>query len=1081
LGQIHSLLKRQLKRQFGEEFQVPEAWQGFIDAVNNAYREFDIDRRMLERSLELSSQELLQTNSELRAVFQAIPDLLFRLDSGGTILDYKASLTSDFLVQPKELLGRRIQDIPFKSVGRKFREAIRQVQETGSMATIEYSLTLQGQEYFYEARLLPLPEGQLIAIVRNITDRKETEVRLREINRTLQEERQIFIGGPAVIFKWKNAPRWPVEYVSTNVEDVFGYAPEEFLSGKVLYSDVIREEDRERVTNEVSAFAAGSVTSFTHTPYQIVRKDGDIIWLADYTTVLRNEAGEATHYLGYVLNITRHKQADDALRMAHQRLFDIIEFLPDATFVIDRERKVIAWNKAIEAMTGIRKEDMLGKGDYAYAVPLYGKPRPILIDLIFERAESSKNRYDLITMEGDTISAEVYVPKTYKGKGAYLSATASPLVDAEGRIMGAIESIRDVTEHKRVERELQESEGRYRIAIESSNDGIAIMKGDIHLYVNRRFVELFGYDDPREIIGKSNRETVHPDDFNLVNDINTRRQRGESVPDRYEFKGIKKDGTPVYIEVSATNTVYKGTPVSLVYLRDITERKRAEEELREAEKKYRAIFENAREGIFQTTPEGRIIHANPAIAHIYGYDSPEEFMNSTDDVGRYYLNPSCRQDFKNILEEKGVVDNFEAQICRKTGETVWISINARAVGHEDGTIRYYEGTVQDVTDRKHLLSQLLQSQKMEAVGQLAGGIAHDFNNILTALIGYGSLLKMKIERSNPVSPYVDQILASSQTAANLTKSLLVFSRKEAMELRVHKVGPLIESVEKLLRRLLTEDIECRIILDRKDVPVMADMTQLHQVFINLATNARDAMPTGGTLSIETNAVYIDSEFIEVRGYGKPGQYALISFTDTGSGMDRQTLEKIFDPFFTTKEVGKGTGLGLSIAYGIIKQHRGYITVDSEPGKGTTIRLYLPATKEHAEETEDSARNIRGGTETILIAEDNAGLRGLIVEILTGRGYRVIETSDGEDAIRRFREHAGTISLLILDVVMPRKNGRQAYEEIHELQPGIKVLFTSGYTRDVVIDKGLYGGEFHFIQKPLSPNELLLRVRDILDA
>jgi PAS domain S-box-containing protein len=778
--------------------------------------------------------------------------------------------------------------------------------------------------------------------------------------------------------------------------------------------------------------------------------------------------------------ITERRQTEEELRVAHQRLFDIIDFLPDATFVIDRDRKVIAWNKAIEAMTGVGKEAILGQGDHAYAVPFYGKPRRILIDLVFERIEDTRKNYDFVTREGSTLFAEVYVPTMYHGRGLYLSATASPLFDEEGRTIGAIESIRDVTEHKGIEKELQESEERYRIAIESSNDGIAVMKGDKHLFVNQRFVEMFGYSDPGEIIGKSNRKTVHPDDFHFVNDMNVRRQQGEPVPDRYEFKGIKKDGAPIYVEASATNTVFQGGPVSLVYSRDITERKRAEEALRQAEERYRTIFENAREGIYQTTPEGRVIHANPAIAKIHGFESPQEFMESTRDVGVCYVDPNRRLEFKRILDEKGTIDNFEAQLYRKTGEIIWVTLNGRAVRDQNGVVRYYEGTMQDVTERKQLQSQFLQSQKMEAIGQLAGGIAHDFNNILTALIGYGSLLKMKLGPKDSLIAYVDQILASSQRAANLTQSLLTFSRKQAIELKVHEVDALVRSTEKLLQRLLTEDIECRMILNEGDATIMADISHFDQVIINLATNARDAMPNGGTLTIETKTVFVDSEFIRLHGYGELGRYALISVTDTGIGMTKATQERIFEPFFTTKEVGKGTGLGLSTVYGIIKQHNGYVNAYSEPGKGTTFHIYIPLTTARVQEVEEVARDIHGGTETILVAEDSKELRGLAVEVLTGRGYTVIEAADGEEAVEKFRRHRDVIDLLILDVVMPKKNGKEVYDEIRKMKPAVKTLFTSGYTKDVVIDKGLYGGDFHFIQKPLSPNDLLLKVRDELD-
>jgi two-component system cell cycle sensor histidine kinase/response regulator CckA len=379
-----------------------------------------------------------------------------------------------------------------------------------------------------------------------------------------------------------------------------------------------------------------------------------------------------------------------------------------------------------------------------------------------------------------------------------------------------------------------------------------------------------------------------------------------------------------------------------------------------------------------------------------------------------------------------------------------------------------------------LQAQLLQAQKMEAIGTLAGGVAHDFNNILMAVIGYSNLLQMKMDTDDPLKLYVDQILASSQKATNLTRSLLAFSRKQAIELKPLKMPTILKGIEKLLRRLLPEDIELRIISSAPDTIIMADIGQMDQVLLNLATNARDAMPKGGRLTVETKEVELDNRFKKVHRFGEPGRYALVSVTDTGIGMDERTKAKIFEPFFTTKEVGKGTGLGLAIVYGIIKQHDGYVTVTSEPGQGTTFQIYLRAVKVKVQEATDVPVPIRGGTETILLAEDNKDLRGLMREVLTGEGYAVIEAGDGEDGLYRFMEQKDGISLLILDVVMPKKDGKEVYEEICKVKPDIKTIFVSGHTGDVVIEKGVRDGAFDFISKPVSPSELLQKVRSVLD-
>jgi CheY-like chemotaxis protein len=301
-----------------------------------------------------------------------------------------------------------------------------------------------------------------------------------------------------------------------------------------------------------------------------------------------------------------------------------------------------------------------------------------------------------------------------------------------------------------------------------------------------------------------------------------------------------------------------------------------------------------------------------------------------------------------------------------------------------------------------------------------------------------------------------------------------------IELKPEKLNVVIQEMEKLLERLLTEDIDLEIALCERDLTILADITQIDQVLLNLATNARDAMPKGGKLRIETDQAVLDEEFRRTHGYGKPGEYALISVSDTGMGIDEKVKEKIFEPFFTTKGVGRGTGLGLSIAYGIVKQHNGYIDVHSEADRGTAFYIYLPTTTLQVEEEVSGAAEAKGGMETILVAEDNHDVRELIVNILSGNGYTPIEAMDGKDAIEKFMKYKDAISLAVLDVVMPRKNGKEVYEEIQRVKPDTKVLFTSGYTGDVVLDKGICNGALNFISKPLSPGELLLKVREILD-
>ena len=428
----------------------------------------------------------------------------------------------------------------------------------------------------------------------------------------------------------------------------------------------------------------------------------------------------------------------------------------------------------------------------------------------------------------------------------------------------------------------------------------------------------------------------------------------------------------------------------------------------------------------------------------------------------------------------------EYTMLRRDGSTFPAVVHASPIVL-DGKILGLRSIVVDITDLKRaeaekilLESQLRQSRKMEAIGNLAGGVAHDFNNILTAIIGFSSVLKMEMSEDDPRMAYVDQILGASERAANLTQSLLVFSHKQPMDLKPHNINELVKGTTKLLERLLTEDIELKVNLSLKNPTIMADSTQIGQVLINLVANARDAMLKGGALTIETNMAILDDQFLRTHGYGLPGEYVMLSVSDTGVGMDEKTKEQIFEPFFTTKDAGKGTGLGLSTVYGIVKQHKGYVTVLSEPGQGAAFLVYFPFAVAEEKVKCPESLSAMGGTETVLVAEDDPGVRRLVTEVLQRCGYTTIEATDGEEAVRIFTENIGTVDLIIMDVVMPKKNGKDVFEEIKGICPNIKVLFTSGYTSEVMNDKGIEDNTVDFIKKPIMPMEFLVKVREVLD-
>jgi len=508
------------------------------------------------------------------------------------------------------------------------------------------------------------------------------------------------------------------------------------------------------------------------------------------------------------------------------------------------------------------------------------------------------------------------------------------------------------------------------------------------------------------------------------------------------------------------------------------------EGLRRSEETYRKIFENALEGLFQASIEGQLLSVNPAMANILGYESPGELVAVAPDVQKqFFVYPDQLADFLSEIVTCGEIYSREVQLYRKDMQVIWVSISAGSALDSDGATVLIDGFLSDITDRKKLEEQLRQSQKMEAIGQLAGGIAHDFNNILTVIAGYSELLQACTKPGDLAREHVTHILAASERAANLTGSLLAFSRKQVMSLVQADLNGIVQNVGKLLHRVIGEDIQLITTLNCDPVNVNVDVGQIGQVLINLATNARDAMVNGGILAVETSVLELDDSFVSAHGYGAPGSYALLTVTDSGTGMCEEVTSKIFDPFFTTKDTGKGTGLGLSIVYGIVKQHNGYINVYSEPGKGTIFKIYLPTvTFQPKSELETAALPPPlGGTETVLLVEDDQSVRLLIESILSKSGYNVILAEDGLSAVELFDGNREEIKLVIMDIVMPRKNGVEAFIEIKQLRSDVKVLFCSGYTADFIKNRGELHDDAELILKPIMPVQLLRKIREMLDA
>lgn len=800
---MHSLLRRQLKKAFGEAFSIPAQWKTFLEMVNNAYHESDADRNMLERSLDLSSRELFEMNSEMRAIFEAIPDLLFRVDREGTILDCKAGNTSDLLFSRERMINRKIDDIPVPSVSKRFRDAMDKVVTTGSPASIEYSLRIDDGELFFEARFIPFTNEQIVIMVRNVTQRRRAENALRESE---QKYRSIFENSIEGIFQTTRTG----EYVDVNpaLARMLGYgSPKEmlraFAGGTRRHYAV--PEDRERFAHLIEKF--GVLQGFETRVYC---RDGSKIWISINAHVVRNEKGEVVFYEGTVENITDRRYAEEALF---------------------------------------------------------------------------------------------------------------------------------------------ESEEKYRSIVEESHVGVYIIQDDLFRFVNPTFCEIHGCTYNEIVDRMSPRDFVVPEDFPLVGESLEKRLTGDLKTAELTYRIRRKDG-----EVRTVKAIGS----SILYRRRL------------------AVI----------------------------------------------------------------------------------------------------GTLLDVSKEKVLEEQLLQSQKLETVGRLAGGIAHDFNNMLGVILGNVQLAKINLCEGEQTYEFCRAIEKATARAADFVKQLLAFSRNQLLELKALDLNTLLSGFEKMIHRVIGENIEMSFVLTDGLPAIKADETQINQVLLNLVVNARDAMPEGGILTIATAPAEIDPKYIQTHPDVLPGRYVMLSVSDTGVGMEKHVAGRMFEPFFTTR--AGGSGLGLSVVYGIIRQHGGFLDVASEQGRGTILKIYLPPAEDAALCPGDLEPVVRTGHETILIVEDDEDFRKVEAEMLTRLGYRVYTAADGLEGIALFNEKHEEIDLVILDVVMPRMTGRDALQGMRRIRPDVPSLFVTGYSLDGIHVNYILEQGIDAIQKPFSFDVFSRKIRETIE-
>ncbi len=942
--------------------------------------------------------------------------------------------------------------------------------------------------------------------VEDITERKRAEDERAQLAAEIETQRQrldnIISSVPGVVWEAWGRPdeaTQRIDFVSDYVETMLGYTVEEWLATPNFWLTIVHPDDKEEAARVAGArFASGQGGT---QQFRWIARDGHVVWIESTFIVMKDDDGRPAGLRGVTTDISERKRAeterllifeiiqgvittpnlDELFKLIHRSISKLVYAENCFVALHDETTNLIHFDYWVDKFDPVPPPHPLRKGFASYVLRTN---QPLLLTEELksrmygsgevEKSGRSSASWLGVPLRTPSQAIGVLVIQHYENANVYTERDLEFLSSVGDQIALAIE-------RKRAEEALRESEERYRDLVENSHEIICThdLDGKI-LSVNRATLQILGYE-PSDFVNKKNIQDILAPEVRDQFDDYMKEILEKRATSNLMLVQTRSGERRVLEYYNSLRTEGVATPIVRAIARDITERKRAEEALRESEERYRDLVENAHDIIFSHDLKGNYTSVNRAGEQITGYTHQECLtLNIADTIAPEHVGKAREMLAKKLAGEK--VTAYEVELLAKDGKRIAVEVNTKLI-LQDSVPVGVQGIARDVTVRKQLEDQLRQSQKMEAIGKLAGGVAHDFNNLLTAINGYSSLALQRIEDTDPIKSYLEEIKKAGDRAANLTRQLLAFGRKQILQPLAVNLNDIVTDMNKMLRRLIGEDIELTAKLDPALKKIKADPGQIEQVLVNLVVNARDAMPQGGNLTIETASVELDPEYASTHVSIHTGPYVVLAVSDTGTGMDEEVRRHIFEPFFTTKEKGKGTGLGLSTVHGIVNQSGGSIWVYSEPNRGTTFKVYLPALDSVPKSSEARAAeaSIPKGSETVLLVEDEEVVRGLARRILEEAGYRVLVAQQGEEAIRLCIEDAKEIHLLLTDVVMPGAGGKEVANRLSSLRPGIKVLFMSGYTDEAIVHHGVLDSDVKFIQKPFSPAALARKVREVLDS